>query len=68
MACVVSTDDENDMMLVGDDPWQLVFCNHLFLLVIFMYLLLLPLTIVWLFMIVQGLLQHCFKNFDILLR
>ena len=68
MACVVSTDDENDMMLVGDDPWQLVFCNHLFLLVIFMDLLLLPLTIVWLFMIVQGLLQHCFKNFDIHLR
>jgi len=62
---VVYTDDENDLMLVGDDPWQLSVCIHLLLLGNLRILLLLPLTIVWLSMIAQGLLQQCFKDFDI---
>ncbi|KAG1367663.1 auxin response factor 11 [Cocos nucifera] len=45
---VVYTDDEGDMMLVGDDPWPYVFPNLVFFLVDWILLLLETLMLKWL--------------------
>lgn len=62
---VVYTDEEDDMMLVGDDPWQLSASTCLCYLNYYTFVVLLPDTEVSIFISLQGVLQNCFENINL---